>query len=260
MKDRNFDDLADRFLTRIYASYKGQLRLDILARDLREVAHLLPLQRPWRILDAGGGAAQYSSTLVQAGHELTICDVSEKMLAQARNRCQTLAPGAKVRFVHAPFQALQDYLSASERFDLILCHAVLEWLADPFESLPKLLQWMAPTGLLSLLFYNRDALVFKNLLHGNLDKVMADQLAGRGRSLTPISPIDGQFEAQWFKHLNYRLITHSGIRCYSDYLDTATRSSLDTQKLVALELALSRRDPYRWLARYVHKIYQPPPQ
>ncbi len=52
-------------------------------------------------------------------------------------------------------------------FDLVLCHAVLEWLAQPQQALHKLFGLIRPGGHLSLMFYNRDALIFRNLIRGN---------------------------------------------------------------------------------------------
>ena len=70
-KDRNFDDLADRFASNVYGTMKGRLRLDVVLDDLR--THLpglfhRPIPRsgseskdadmPFRrllIVDAGGG-------------------------------------------------------------------------------------------------------------------------------------------------------------------------------------------------------------
>jgi S-adenosylmethionine-dependent methyltransferase len=48
-----------------------------------------------------------------------------------------------------------------ESFDVIICHAVLEWLADPQDALGRLSGLLKADGLLSLMFYNRNASLLK---------------------------------------------------------------------------------------------------
>ncbi|WP_416146210.1 methyltransferase, partial [Pseudomonas aeruginosa] len=72
----------------------------------------------------------------------------------------------------------------TEPYDLVLCHAVLEWLAEPHAILPVLHQLCAPGGWLSLAFYNRDALIYRNLLKGHFRKLRKERFAGEGQSLT----------------------------------------------------------------------------
>jgi S-adenosylmethionine-dependent methyltransferase len=47
-----------------------------------------------------------------------------------------------------------------------------------------------PGGWLSLAFYNRDALVYRNLLKGHFRKLRSNRLAGEKQSLTPQKPLD----------------------------------------------------------------------
>jgi hypothetical protein len=72
----------------------------------------------------------------------------------------------------------------------VLCHAVLEWLAEPHAILPVLHQLTAPGGWLSLAFYNRDALIYRNLLKGHFRKMRKNDMAGEKQSLTPQQPLD----------------------------------------------------------------------
>ena len=65
----------------------------------------------------------------------------------------TLAAGQSATFIQAPWQELPGQLQ--EPFDLVLCHAVLEWLAEPYSIFPVLRQLTAAEGWLSLAFYNK---------------------------------------------------------------------------------------------------------
>lgn len=252
-QDRNFDDLADRFVERIYGSYKGALRLEILWRDLELVRSLLP-DRPWRILDAGGGSGHFSSQLAYEGHEVVLCDLSEQMVKKAEALFAKRAPDARVDFVHSPVQQL----TASEvgDFDLILSHAVLEWVVQPLHMLNHLLSLLRPDAPLSLMYYNKDAAMFRNLLYGHLERLPDDEIRGDKKSLTPFNPMPQCVESDWFARKGFTLLAHSGIRCFSDYLIPAIRRDMNENEIYKTEIKLSRVDPYRSFGRYVHKIYR----
>jgi SAM-dependent methyltransferase len=61
----------------------------------------------------------------------------------------------RITLVPATLQELADVPPGT--FDVIICHAVLEWLADPRQGLMALVPLLAADGQLSLLFYNRHA-------------------------------------------------------------------------------------------------------
>lgn len=117
MEDRNFDDLAERFSKRIYNTEKGRLRLEILKEDLASLAAGHPLN----IWDAGCGLGQISLWLAQNGHQLSLCDISEKLLNHAR--ADYAAANINADFYHQSAQRLADQLPD---FDLVINHAVLE--------------------------------------------------------------------------------------------------------------------------------------
>ena len=57
MRDRNFDDIAEKFSRNIYGTTKGQLRQTILWQDLDTILAGFGGQT-LRVLDAGGGEGQ----------------------------------------------------------------------------------------------------------------------------------------------------------------------------------------------------------
>lgn len=57
MRDRNFDDIAEKFSRNIYGTTKGQLRQTILWQDLDAILATYGGQT-LRVLDAGGGEGQ----------------------------------------------------------------------------------------------------------------------------------------------------------------------------------------------------------
>ncbi len=253
-QDRNFDDLAERFARNIYGSAKGEIRLAVVWNHLTTLLPRLQQGPPLRILDAGCGFAQLGLRLAQLGHEVVLSDLSQNMLAGAKEQAQATGVGENVQFVQAPVQAL----SAAElgQFDLILFHAVLEWLAQPRATLHQLLGLLKPQGHLSLMFYNRDALVFHNLKRGNWRKVASGELQGEAGGLTPYHPLTlGEVES-WLDEWQMALLGRAGVRVIYDYMPRAMRDSRPLAEMVQLELQYAEREPYLRMGRYLHLLAQ----
>jgi S-adenosylmethionine-dependent methyltransferase len=248
LKDRNFDTLIDRFARQVYGTRKGEWRLKLLKEDLQPFYQALS---PLTIWDAGCGFAQISHWLAQQGHRLTLCDVSQKMLNHAK---QSFADaGLTAQFHHSSAQVLAAQLP---HFDLVLCHAVLEWLAEPFPTLAVIADKVKPGGHLSLLFYNRNAVVYRNVLKGGWrwQALLNNVYLGRGKRLTPPHP---QFPHEVCEHLDrlgFSVIQQTGIRVFHDYLTADVLGSGDEAELWALEYEYCRLPGYRELGRYVHVL------
>lgn len=251
MQDKNFDELAERFVKNIYGSEKGEIRLHILWRDLQEA--LIPqLTIPATVLDAGAGIGQLSQRLGKLGHQITLCEISGDMLQLARHSFAADAANVSVQFVHSPVQQLAQHVTGP--FDVVLCHAMLEWLAQPRETLAGLLQHLKPGGYLSLAFYNLHSLVYRNLLRGNLRKIANDDYQGDPGSLTPMHALLPDDVMSWLSEWGYEILLHSGIRVFSDYLEKHRREPLQRDEVLAMECRFSRVEPYRSLGRYIHLV------
>ena len=248
MSDRHFDELATRFAEKIYGGAKGAIRLAVLQADLAEA---LP-ERPLRVLDVGAGLGHMSLWLAQRGHQVTLAEPAAPMLDGARQRFAEAGQAAS--FIQAPWQELLGQLE--QPFDLVLCHAVLEWLAEPAAILPVLHQLVAPGGWLSLAFYNKDALVYRNLLKGHFRKLRKERFAGEGQSLTPQRPLDprelaAQLEASW------QVESRSGVRVFQDYMPQEFQAKAELLDLLEMELAYRRHPSFAGLGRYLHWICRP---
>jgi len=258
--DRNFDDLAHRFRRNVYDQLKGDIRLAVLRRDLAEsVPYLAGLAgekavvESARILDAGGGQGQLAVMLAALGHEVDLCDISGEMLALARQ----VAAESGVSGLSLHHESIQDFIDRQVAgYDLVVCHAVLEWVAEPETLLARLVRVLKPGGHLSLTFYNINSIKMKNLLRANFGKVLAGRFTGHRGSLTPTHPRETTQVMAWMKEFELELLCHSGIRCFHDYiLDQGLRTSRADQQL-ELELRLSREEPFRSLGRYIHLLYR----
>ena len=251
-QDRNFDDLAGRFKKNIYGGLKGAVRLAVLQRDFSEyIPHVLTAETSLRILDAGGGQGQFSLALAKAGHRVVVCDISAEMLKLAREQVEDAGLQQQVTLIHCAIQDVGARLD-DDQFDLVLCHAVMEWMAEPQSLLPHLCQYIKPGGWLSLTYYNRHGLIFKNLLRTNFRKIIAQDFGGARGSLTPINPLEPQQVDAWLAELPMTVVTRSGIRVFHDYILDGQQRERSPEELIALELAFSRQEPYRSLGRYIH--------
>lgn len=251
-QDVIFDGLAERFANKIYGSEKGNLRLALLWEDMQR--HIPALKEPASldVLDAGGGLGQMSVRLAQLGHRVVLCEPSAAMLDKARTLiAKSALPDAAITVDLCPLQTLlQRY--PDRQFDIVVCHAVLEWLAEPLPTLATLLPMLKPGGYLSLAFYNVESIVWKNLLKGNFRKVMNRQFAGEAGSLTPPHPQSAAIVLPWMASQQLHIINTSGIRCLSDYLYPSANVAPDA--LLAMERELGQQEPYKWLGRYIHVI------
>ena len=144
-EDRNFDPITEHFVKKVYGGLKGDIRLAVLKRDLGTTVSELSAQlgRPLKILDVGAGLAQLSIELSTNGHSVTINDISHNMLTEAKAHAKQLGVIDDIQWLVCPYQDLEIKLPSESvaGFDLILCHALLEWLGDPKQIMPFFKKW-----------------------------------------------------------------------------------------------------------------------
>lgn len=246
--DRNFDDIAEHFAKKVYGGLKGQIRLAVLQRDLAQVVADLggEIQRPLQILDIGAGLGQVSLTLAKAGHHCTLTDISANMLSYAKAYAK--ADGLNCQFFVAPYQALPEILG-NQQFDLILCHAVLEWVDNPRGVVAMCERFLRADGVLSLCFYNPAAKVYRNLMMGNFNYLNNPKPADSG-SLTPNHPVP--YETVRELLADWIIVRESGIRVFSDYATQKRGGLANPDAVIAMELQYSDKLPYRLMGRYLH--------
>ncbi len=255
-QDRSFDGLAQRFAKNIYGSLKGQVRQAVIDRDLQAWVLQEETGKPLKILDAGGGQGQMAIAMAKLGHQVVLVDLSEEMLVLAEKDIAAEGLQGRIEIQHGPMQELDTW--SKPEFDVILCHAVLEWLGQPWETLDGLATMLKPKGYLSLAFYNLHALVFKNLLRGNFDKIGKQDYRGTRGSLTPNQAIAPEDVWVWQQKNQLLCLGYSGIRVFHDYWLEQPHFQHDDKAIIEQELALSTQDPYRQMGRYIHSVFQSP--
>lgn len=243
----SFDQLADRFDDQVYGTTKGRVRQALLESLYRHYLPELCGETKIRVLDAGGGLGQMSGWFLELGHRVDYFDVSREMVRRVSERFEAAIDAERLTISEASVLDFQ----VSEPYDLVVLHAVLEWLEDPVQALEQARQWVAPGGVLGVMVYNRHMLVLRNLMRGTLSKVKNDQLAGDGRSLTPISPLDPAVVDSWLRDAGFEVLTQAGVRTFTDLTEPAVLSWYDEADVLEMEKRLCEQTPYRDLGRYV---------
>lgn len=246
--DRNFDDIAQRFTRTIYDTAKGRLRLAALAQDFADAKLALAGKE---VLDIGGGQGQFSLLLAQQGANIHLCDLSAEMLAaaQAFFEQQQLPLEAK----HCSLQEVPS-IWPNQQFDIVLNHAVLEWLENPLDALPILTSMVKPHGYLSLMFYNLHGHVWRQLMNGSLDQPLHSSQKLRTKGNAPQHPLNPDQIVQALEQLGFEIISWRGIRCIYDHLHQKIRDRKTEQELMEADLAFGLQNPYKSLGRYIHLL------
>ncbi|MCL6271994.1 methyltransferase domain-containing protein [Sansalvadorimonas sp. 2012CJ34-2] len=257
--DRNFDALAERFHRQIYGTDKGRIRTALIREDLE--THI-----PWiadsensgkYIIDAGGGTGLFSAELTRnTRHEVALCDLSGEMLNRARENYNDITPGTSVEFIHTPIQNLPTYVN--RQADLILFHAVIEWLENPRQVLKELGKLVKPGGWFSVLFYNRQSLIWRHLMMGNFvyTNNQGAHLKGNGKTLTPDNPQNPEDVQDWLLNNDFEIKASTGIRAIYDNMRSHDRERSSFDDILKAEKIYGRQEPYLNIARYIHLLCQ----
>ena len=257
--DRNFDAIADHFENKVYGGLKGAIRLAVLRRDIFAYvdAQQTKLGRPLHILDVGAGLAQISIELAAKGHHVVVNDISANMLAKAQRHADTVPNAADHLTWHVcPYQKLPEHLGTQAgSFDLILCHALLEWLAEPHAVMDFFDHQLVTAGALSLCFYNPASFDYRNLMMGNF-KILdnKDFASDNKKSLTPNHPVAYADVQTWLHANHYHTHKSSGLRVFSDYVTHKRGGNEHPEEIIRMELRYSEQEPYKWMGRYLHLL------
>ncbi len=255
MSDRNFDDIAEKFSRNIYGTSKGRLRQAILWQDLDCILQGFGT-RKLRILDAGGGLGQTACKLAAMGHEVLLCDLSGEMISRAQALALEQGVSGNMHFVQSAVQQVREHLDSP--VDLILFHAVLEWIDEPEQVLAKLWECLAPGGVLSLMFYNANGLLMHNMVAGNFAYVAAGMPKRKKRTLSPDHPLKPENVYLWLEQIGWRITRKTGVRVFHDYLREKHQQQDCFEELLELETRFCRQEPWVSLGRYIHVTAQKP--
>jgi S-adenosylmethionine-dependent methyltransferase len=198
---------------------------------------------PLRVLDVGGGDGGDALPLAQAGHEVTILDPSREMLDLAAQRAR--AAGVTVRTVEGGL----DDLGSLGRFDVVLCHFVLQYRPGDPADLAALVGAVRPGGLLSVIVVNPAGQVLGRLVREGPAEALAELERDTGFTVTfdqEVRKVTAEETQAELERLGCRVVGRYGGRIANDLIaDNAAKSDPDFYAdLERLELALCDREPF----------------
>ncbi len=249
-QDQSFDDRALHLQKNIYGSDKGKLRLLILQRDLQPIADKA---QSLSVLDAGCGMGLMSEWFARRGHHVFACDSSEIMVAETQKR---LASYPNSQCEQVCIQSLTDSPSTDKRYDVVMCHAVLEWVADQDELLHTLSKLVKPNGYLSLMFYNAWAREMAQLVYGNFDYIDKNYQVRQRVKLNPHRPAFPDKVKEQLNQQGLSVISRSGIRIFYDIIRNRDHYQQFPEDIIRHELRVSQQYPHWQMGRYVHFLCQ----
>ena len=246
--DQSFDGIAHKFDANIYGTSKGRLRHTLLMDNLQPY---LTQREHLKVIDIGGGTGEMTLEALRCGHSVVLNDLSADVLAIAK---QKLAPfvdqsSQRLELLHADLQDIPH-----DAFDIVMCHAVLEWTAEPLRVVERLVSLLSSDGLLSLSFFNYHAALFGNALYGNFDFIQRGMPSRNTVRLNPHNPQKPEVILAALEQMGLQVEVSAGIRCFHDYLRDREHQDTKYDDLLALERELSDQVPYKWLGRYFHII------
>lgn len=220
------------------------------SRPARDLAAQIPLKEPAAILDLGCGPG--NSTEILAGRfpkaHVAGADCSEAMLRAARDRC----PNLEFFFLDAAHP--ESLVQLKRQFDLVFSNACLQWVPDHPRLLPRLMDLLAPGGVLAVQMPQQRKAAFHQVLSRQLaesewrerfpDQREISVLSPQeyGDLLAPISSDFSIWETRYFHRLpSHRAILEwyrgSALRPYLSKLAPTEQSAFEKELLDKIEQA-----------------------
>lgn len=243
----SFDGIANKFDSNIYGTTKGRIRHELLCFYLNRFLDAATLN----VADLGGGTGMMSREFAQRNHQVLLTDLSADVIEIAKERL------ADYNNVEIRQQSIVESLADNcfKTVDLILCHAVLEWLDSPLSVVSSLIENARPGSYLSISFFNHDANLFGNALYGNFDYIDKGLKVKNQVRLNPKNPLRPQEVLAHIQANDNATIVHdAGLRCFHDYMFDRDRVDERYDGILHLEKQLGATHPYKYLGKYYHCI------
>jgi SAM-dependent methyltransferase len=241
---------------------RSAARTAVVWNALREVLEDLP--RPASVVDIGGGTGGFAVRVAELGHRVVVVDPSPDALATLSRRADESGVADLVTGRQGDLDDLPDLLDRDGGTDgpggadVVLCHGVLEILADPAAALAALAGVLRPGGTLSLLVNQRHAAVVARAMAGHF--VTARSLLDGADGIEGAEGGPHRFTADevtaTLAEAGFDTRSMHAVRVFVDLVPS---SLVDlepgaAQALVELEQAVSTRPEYLALATQIHTL------
>jgi S-adenosylmethionine-dependent methyltransferase len=235
----------------------GKLRYTIAAANLKR--HMTGEAQA--ILDAGGGNGVEAVAFAKQGHTVALVDYSAEMLAEARKNAERNRLGDRIEIYQGDVVDIPR-LFPQPRFDVALCHNVLQYVKNVGEALTAIGHAIKRNGIISIICINRYSEPYRLALqelnlqaaYAALDRnVMVSQVFDAPMTAFAAEDLEAPLQKAGFQ-----VVGRYGIRCINDYIPNNENKS-DPEifsQIERLELAMSDKFPYYLVARSFHLVAQ----
>lgn len=257
MRDERFETGATAYADYLRTT-EGRLRLDLAWANLRELLSEAQANQDKCALDVGGGTGALAVKLAVEDWRVSVVDASAAMLALAEDSAREAGVGKLITFQHAEAERAAELFSPHS-FQLVVCHNVLEYVADPLATVCVLKQMLAKDGLLSIVARNRAGESLRAALK-------AHDLAAAEAMLTAEWATESLYggQARLFDYRSLRKLLHEagfeivaerGVRVIADYLPSDFTATDETYaQLLAFERRYGALSEFAAVARYAQIV------
>ncbi|MFI7436781.1 methyltransferase domain-containing protein [Micromonospora haikouensis] len=237
----------------------GRLRYSVVEANVAR--HLG--DRPMRVLDVAGGNGRDAVPIAARGHHVTVLDSAPVSLAMAQRLAADEGVAERIEIREGDAHDVPE-IFAGQEFDLLLCHNLLQYVADPAVVIRGLVKVLKPGGSLSVVGPNAyavplEAAVRELDLDAALRAVTArtKQVPVYGRDVAVLTA--DQIGAD-LRDSGLEIVGHYGVINICNVIaDNDVKSDPEFfARLEKLELALADRMPYPLTARNFHLVGQRP--
>jgi SAM-dependent methyltransferase len=210
------------------------------------------------VLDTGGGTGSFAVPVAALGHRVTVVDPSPNALFALERRTAEAGVADRVRAVQGDINGLFDVVER-ERFDVVLCHGVLEYVEEPAEGVRNAVAALRPLGALSLLVAGVGGAVLAKALAGRFGEARQALTDPEGRWGAG-DPVPRRFTAAQLGGLvDGAGLTMEAVHGVRVFADLVPGSLMDTEQgaleaLLALEAAAAELPAFRSVASQLHVL------
>jgi S-adenosylmethionine-dependent methyltransferase len=233
---------------------RGSSRTAVVWSGLEPLLHGEPLD----VLDIGGGTGGLAVRIGALGHRVTVVDPSPDALAALDRRARE--HDVEVTGRQGDLSGLADVVGP-DCADIVLCHGVLEVVADSGAALASLGRVVRPGGAISLLVAQQHAAVVARAMAGHFQQALA--------MLDPQATAPTGRSGRRYSHDELTaLVSDAGftvdaVHAIRVFTDLVPGSLLDLEPgapaaLAELEQAVATRPEYLPLATQLHLLAHRP--
>jgi S-adenosylmethionine-dependent methyltransferase len=246
---KRYDLLAEEYDDEFHSDLEAKIRNQVIFSTLQKFI----TKKPSKILDAGGGTGFYSIPFAVKGHDITLLDISEKMLEKARRNAEKSNVSKRVKTVRGDMDHL-DF--PNSYFDVVLCHLAFEYVSKPLKTLREFYRVLKKDGLLSLTVVNKYSHIITEILRGNFSEAerilqVKNFFVSPRKILPKIRTFTKGEIVNLCRDANFNILQIKGLRVMFDYLP---KNLQKTGLLEKLEMRLSEIEDLSSISRHIYLV------